>query len=57
MPANWQITATLPFSLTNYGKEKEIFENMSRSQRSATPKLFALWLIETIRLNSGHSLR
>lgn len=50
MPATWS-DIDIPFRLTQYGKEKQIFENMSQSARSMTTEQFAKWLIALIEHN------
>ena len=50
MPSGYQLPE-IPFTLTQYGEDKRIFENMSHSQRSATTYTFAMWLINLVKLN------
>lgn len=50
MPSGYELPE-VPFMLSQYGKEKWLFENMSRSQRSATTFTFASWLIDLVRMN------
>ena len=49
-PGHYKIPE-LPFTLTQYGKEKSIFERMSKNQRSATTPLFAQWLVHLVKQN------
>lgn len=41
-----------PFTLSSYGREKEIFESMSHRMRSHTTREFAEYLISIIRRNT-----
>ena len=50
MPSTYTVPE-VPFTLTQYGKERQLFENMSHSQRSATTYTFAKWLINLVTLN------
>lgn len=51
IPRNW-IVPDFPFALLAYGKEKQLFENMSHRERSRTTPQFAMWLIDLVKLNS-----
>lgn len=43
-----------PFNLLTYGKERQIFENMSHNQRSKTTLQFAQYLINLVKINTGN---
>lgn len=55
LPREW-VLPPFPFSLTQYGKEREIFENMSHADRSRTTLEFAKFLIEAVVMNQAHGL-
>ena len=40
----------IPFRLHARGRDKKLFKSMSHSQRSATPRAFAEWLVAVARL-------
>lgn len=50
MPGYYRVPE-LPFKLEQYGREKQIFENMSHNMRSHTTIDFAKWLINLVKIN------
>ena len=51
---DWYQIPELPFNLVPHQAPENQIANMSKTQRSATPILFAKFLIDTIRLNHAN---